>query len=444
MPAYSEGKIFLDYEPSISNVRQHLIAAFDAASGSNLWKYNIGVDFTKFGGSNRFALSSSSVITMGNDGYLIAINKNTGLQSWKVRYTDTDAVNVTRVMGTTIVALDKIILENNGKIKIFDAESGALLRDIKPESGSYYPVNVVQDILIVTDGNKLVEFAAAPGIETTKPEITLDSIYPSRFSPYEVNRPTTKAIVWLSEESYTKMEVINSNNQVIKNIDLGLLKGGWNEPVWDGKDNQGRLTPYGKYYFAFELKDLAGNTGRYEFPGKTVAIGDVWGTTLKDVNLRLGPGTQYGIITIIPAGSGLPIIDEVNGWLKVTYQGSTTGYVAKYLLSTYSSPAPPTITTVTYIVQPGDTLSKIALKYGITAVDIVKANNIVNPNLLYIGQRLIIPVKVQPTPQIIHIVVLGDTLWLISRKYNVPIDTIMKNNNLTSTMLYIGQRLIIK
>ncbi|MCA9971523.1 MAG: LysM peptidoglycan-binding domain-containing protein, partial [Anaerolineales bacterium] len=45
----------------------------------------------------------------------------------------------------------------------------------------------------------------------------------------------------------------------------------------------------------------------------------------------------------------------------------------------------------TYVVQPGDTLMAIARRYGVTAVAIAQANHIVNPNLIYAGQQLIIP-----------------------------------------------------
>lgn len=43
---------------------------------------------------------------------------------------------------------------------------------------------------------------------------------------------------------------------------------------------------------------------------------------------------------------------------------------------------------VRYIVRPGDTLYRISRKYGITVADIVKANNINNPDLIHVGQEL--------------------------------------------------------
>lgn len=48
-----------------------------------------------------------------------------------------------------------------------------------------------------------------------------------------------------------------------------------------------------------------------------------------------------------------------------------------------------------YIVQPGDTLFRIARKFGVTVAEIVAANNIKDPNRINVGQRLIIPVPAQ-------------------------------------------------
>lgn len=45
---------------------------------------------------------------------------------------------------------------------------------------------------------------------------------------------------------------------------------------------------------------------------------------------------------------------------------------------------------VTHIVQHGDTLSKIARHYNVTVDQIVRHNNITNPNLISVGQELVI------------------------------------------------------
>lgn len=48
-------------------------------------------------------------------------------------------------------------------------------------------------------------------------------------------------------------------------------------------------------------------------------------------------------------------------------------------------------TQTTYVVKSGDTLYRIAAKYGVTVQQIVAANNIANPNLIFTGQVLKIP-----------------------------------------------------
>lgn len=62
------------------------------------------------------------------------------------------------------------------------------------------------------------------------------------------------------------------------------------------------------------------------------------GTDLKtanaNVNLRTGPGTQYPVITVVPAGSQLYINQDVGGWLFVEYQGPSGGILG-YVSSQY-------------------------------------------------------------------------------------------------------------
>jgi LysM repeat protein len=50
---------------------------------------------------------------------------------------------------------------------------------------------------------------------------------------------------------------------------------------------------------------------------------------------------------------------------------------------------------VVHVVQPGDSLSTIAAKYGVPMEAIAKANEIQDPNVIKIGQKLVIP---GPTP----------------------------------------------
>ena len=68
-------------------------------------------------------------------------------------------------------------------------------------------------------------------------------------------------------------------------------------------------------------------------------------------------------------------------------------------LTPTSTPAPtPTGRIVVHVVKRGETLDVIAQLYGVTVVAIVRANEISNPNLIYTGQKLNIPLSGQAAP----------------------------------------------
>lgn len=96
---------------------------------------------------------------------------------------------------------------------------------------------------------------------------------------------------------------------------------------------------------------------------------------------------------------------------------------------------------ITYVVQPGDSLWLIAQRYG-TTVDAIKQLNGLSSDMLNIGQVLKIP-SGQTPGYIEYTVRAGDTLWLLSRRYNTTVDAIKRLNGLSSDMLSIGQVLKI-
>lgn len=98
--------------------------------------------------------------------------------------------------------------------------------------------------------------------------------------------------------------------------------------------------------------------------------------------------------------TGVPIREAIIDYVKQqrsiapTYKGYQKE--VKPVVVTPSEPATPVtpaITEITYIVQPGDSLWLIALKYGLWYEDIGKYNNLENFNLIYINQVLKIPTK---------------------------------------------------
>lgn len=101
----------------------------------------------------------------------------------------------------------------------------------------------------------------------------------------------------------------------------------------------------------------------------------------------------------------------------------------------------------TYTVKKGDSLYSIAKVYETTVNDIIQLNKLTS-NLLSIGQKLLIPENdftVTAKPNFSkYTVKKGDTLYNISKKYGVSVDTIMKDNGLKSSVLSIGQILNIR
>lgn len=101
----------------------------------------------------------------------------------------------------------------------------------------------------------------------------------------------------------------------------------------------------------------------------------------------------------------------------------------------------------THIVQPGETLFRIALQYGTTVDAIAQANNIVNPWFIYVGQELIIPAAGggMPSPGPggqTYVVQPGDTLYSIAVRYDTTVQALMVANNLSNpNLIYVGQTL---
>ena len=99
-----------------------------------------------------------------------------------------------------------------------------------------------------------------------------------------------------------------------------------------------------------------------------------------------------------------------------------------------------------YIVKKGDTLSKIAIQYHTTVSALVNYNGIPNKNLIYIGQKIRIPSARQENDMshTIYEVRRGDTLWSISRRYGVSIAEIVRRNRIANpNLIYVGEKLRI-
>lgn len=95
-----------------------------------------------------------------------------------------------------------------------------------------------------------------------------------------------------------------------------------------------------------------------------------------------------------------------------------------------------------HIVQWGETLTSIARLYGVSVQAIMEANNLTSATI-YAGQRLIIPAA-GGEQYVVHIVARGESLLSIAARYGVSYLEIAVRNGLTNpNLIYVGQRLII-
>ncbi|WP_204988009.1 phage tail tip lysozyme [Sporolactobacillus pectinivorans] len=112
---------------------------------------------------------------------------------------------------------------------------------------------------------------------------------------------------------------------------------------------------------------------------------------------------------------------------------------------TEPTPSKPTDTN-TYTVESGDTLSGIALKFGVTVSQLQSWNSISDPNKIYVGQVL----KLKPDESDnsetsnTYVIKSGDTLSGIAQQFNVTVSQLQSWNNISDpNKIYVGQKIIV-
>ena len=152
--------------------------------------------------------------------------------------------------------------------------------------------------------------------------------------------------------------------------------------------------------------------------------------------------------------------DVSGSWVRVTFALALLLTLVVLLQPAVSHAAPLGADTVVYVVKPGDTLRSIAAAHGTTIGAIVRANNMANPDVIYPGQRLTIPVRggsapaAAPAPtaptkpttgaSVYHTVKLGDTLDKVARAYGTSAAAIIAANGIRNPdLIWVGQKLLI-
>lgn len=138
--------------------------------------------------------------------------------------------------------------------------------------------------------------------------------------------------------------------------------------------------------------------------------------------------------------------DDAVGYRYIPVNGK---YIRGYGLPDYASMAttqednakPEEPEAETYTVKTGDTLSAIAKRFRTTVVDLVKLNNIKDPDVIHAGQVLKLPGKAPET----YTVKKGDMLSRIAAAHKTTVADLVKLNNIKDPdMIRVGQVLILK
>jgi|YNPNPStandDraft_1061719.scaffolds.fasta_scaffold03485_7 LysM repeat protein len=157
-----------------------------------------------------------------------------------------------------------------------------------------------------------------------------------------------------------------------------------------------------------------------------------WGETLSGIAQRYGT-----TVSAICAANGIADPSRIFAGQRLLIPGSAS----------VAAPA-----AATHVVQPGETLFRIALRYNTTTQALAELNGITDPSRLLAGQRLVIPgsatapsVSYQPVhASRTHTVQRGETLAGIANRYGVSLWTLVQTNNIANPSLILpGQVLVI-
>ena len=97
-----------------------------------------------------------------------------------------------------------------------------------------------------------------------------------------------------------------------------------------------------------------------------------------------------------------------------------------------------------YIIKPGDTLYKIALAYHVSVASILTANPGINPNYLWVGQHICVPLGC-PSGYSTYTVKSGDSLFSIASRYSITVQELLAANpQITNpNIIFLGQKLCV-
>lgn len=151
--------------------------------------------------------------------------------------------------------------------------------------------------------------------------------------------------------------------------------------------------------------------------------------------------TETATATSLPTATGLPT--ETSTPILTNTPLSVTGT---------PPPAAGTLATFTYEVQFGDTLFSISRRFQVSLLDVMRINNIANPNYIQAFTFLQIPrvrtnamSMAAPSSNVnVYVVQRGDNLFRIALRFGTTVTALSIANNIPNpALIFVGQRLTI-
>lgn len=136
---------------------------------------------------------------------------------------------------------------------------------------------------------------------------------------------------------------------------------------------------------------------------------------------------------------------DTNAWLS--YAGATGQPVPTPQPQVQEYAQPVQSSDTTYIVQAGDTLSEIAAKFGTTYQHLAEINGIADPDIIHIGDRIVIDgvVSAQSSDDEYYTVQPGDTLSGIAERYGTSYQYLAYINGISDpNRIYVGDTIRVK
>lgn len=178
-------------------------------------------------------------------------------------------------------------------------------------------------------------------------------------------------------------------------------------------------------------------------------------TTTRSAAMRLTApaavvGTLAAALTATPAGA-----EEVRASIAASHAPSMRSFSGGgpgLHASSHAAVRPTVAAPAEYTIRPGDTVSSIAARHGVTTTDLLSWNGLGWRSMIFPGQTLrLSPASAPsappaspaaPAPAAVHTVVPGDTVFAIAKRYGTTVSAIMTSNGLGgSAMITPGQTL---